>query len=119
MERGESARARLVLSPTLERLERLEEALHICRQMWSDNDGPFESKHYRLDRTLSWPQALSGPHPPILIGGAGEKKTLRRVARYADSCNIFDSLELAHKLDVRREHCTAQLSVPVPFVRWS
>ena len=109
----------LFFPPTLERLERLEEALHICRPMCSDNDGPFEGKHYRLDRTLSWPQALSGPHPPILIGGAGEKKTLRRVARYADSCSIFDSLELAHKLDVRREHCTAQLSVPVPFVAWS
>ena len=109
----------LFFPPTLERLERLEEALHICRQMWSDNDGPFEGKHYRLDRTLSWPQALSGPHPPILIGGAGEKKTLRRVAPCADSCSIFDSLEWAHKLDVRREHCTAQLSVPVPFVAWS
>jgi alkanesulfonate monooxygenase SsuD/methylene tetrahydromethanopterin reductase-like flavin-dependent oxidoreductase (luciferase family) len=97
----------------------LEVARHICRQMWSDNDGPFEGKHYRLDQKLNSPQALSGPHPPILIGGAGEKKTPRLVARYADSCNIFDSLELAHKLDVRREHCTAQLSVPVPFVRWS
>src|SRR5674476_345891 len=95
----------LFFPSTVERFERLEEALQICRQMWSDNDGPFEGKHYRLDRTLNSPQALSRPHPPILIGGAGEKKTLRLVARYADACNIFDSLELAHKLDVLREHC--------------
>ena len=93
---------------TVERFERLEEALQICRQMWSDNDGAFEGKHYRLDRTLNSPQALSRPRPPILIGGAGEKKTLRLVARYADACNIFDSPELAHKLDVLREHCAAE-----------
>ena len=98
----------LFFPSTVERFERLEEALQICRQMWSDNDGPFEGKHYRLDRTLNSPQALSRPHPPILIGGAGEKKTLRLVARYADACNIFDSLELAHKLDVLREHCAAE-----------
>ena len=98
----------LFFPSTVERFDRLEEALQICRQMWSDNDGPFEGKHYRLDRTLNSPQALSRPHPPILIGGAGEKKTLRLVARYADACNIFDSLELAHKLDVLREHCAAE-----------
>ena len=98
----------LFFPSTVERFERLEEALQICRQMWSDNDGPFEGRHYRLDRTLNSPQALSRPHPPILIGGAGEKKTLRLVARYADACNIFDSLELAHKLDVLREHCAAE-----------
>jgi F420-dependent oxidoreductase-like protein len=90
-----------------ERFERLEEALQICLQMWSDDDGPYDGKHYQLGRTLNSPQSLARPHPPILIGGAGEKKTLRLVARYADACNIFDSPDLAHKLDVLREHCAA------------
>jgi F420-dependent oxidoreductase-like protein len=98
----------LFFPSTVERFERLEEALQICRQMWSGNDGPFEGKHYHLARTLNSPQSLSRPHPPILIGGAGEKKTLRLVAKYADACNVFDSPELAHKLDVLREHCTAE-----------
>ena len=95
----------LFFPSTKERFERLEEALRICLQMWSDDDGPFDGEHYRLERTLNSPQSLSRPHPPILIGGAGEKKTLRMVAQYADACNIFDSPELGHKLDVLREHC--------------
>ena len=98
----------LFFPPLAERYERLEEALRICRQMWSEDDGPFEGEHYHLGRTLNSPQALSRPHPPILIGGSGEKKTLRLVARYADACNLFDSAELAHKLDVLREHCAAE-----------
>ncbi|QGN57257.1 LLM class F420-dependent oxidoreductase [Nostocoides sp. HKS02] len=95
----------LFFPSTAERFERLEEALQICLQMWSEDDGPFEGKHYQLARTLNSPQALSRPHPPILIGGAGERKTLRMVAQYADACNIFDSPDLAHKLQVLREHC--------------
>jgi alkanesulfonate monooxygenase len=97
----------LPFPPTAERFERLEEALQICMQMWSDNDGPYVGKHYRLDRTLNSPQPLSVPHPPILIGGGGERKTLRMVAQYAQACNLFAGPDLEHKLDVLREHCAA------------
>jgi F420-dependent oxidoreductase-like protein len=90
---------------TSERYERLEEALQICQQMWSDDDGPFAGTHYRLERTLNVPQALSNPRPPILIGGSGERKTLRLVARYAQACNLFPGPDLGHKLDVLRGHC--------------
>jgi F420-dependent oxidoreductase-like protein len=98
----------LFFPPLAERFERLDETLRICLQMWSDNDGPFDGKYYHLERTLNSPQPLSRPHPPILIGGGGERKTLRLVARYADACNLFDGPELAHKLDVLREHCAAE-----------
>ncbi|MGB6457631.1 MAG: LLM class F420-dependent oxidoreductase [Streptosporangiaceae bacterium] len=98
----------LFFPPLAERYERLEEALRICLQMWSDDDGPFEGKYYHLDRTLNSPQPLTQPRPRILVGGSGERKTLRLVARYADACNIRDSDELARKLDVLREHCATQ-----------
>src|SRR6266567_5314784 len=102
----ESAGLGLFFPPLSERFERLEEAILICKQMWSGDEGPFDGKHYRLARTLNSPQSLSRPHPPILIGGSGEKKTLRLVARYADSCNIaaYDLPEAARKLEVLREH---------------
>ena len=103
----ESAGLGLFFPPLSERFERLEEAILICKQMWSGDEGTFDGKHYHLGRTLNSPQVLSRPHPPILIGGAGEKKTLKLVARYADACNIaaYDLSATAHKLDVLRQHC--------------
>jgi F420-dependent oxidoreductase-like protein len=93
--------------PVPERFERLEETLQICLQMWSDDNGPYRGRHYQLAETLCSPQPLSRPHPPILIGGGGEKRTLKLVARYADACNVFGSSpdDVAHKLDVLRAHC--------------
>jgi len=96
-----------------ERFERLEEALRIALQMWADEGQydrakPFHGRYYRLERTLNVPQALQRPHPPILIGGGGEQKTLRLVAQYGDACNVHDRLtseELVHKLNVLRSHC--------------
>jgi F420-dependent oxidoreductase-like protein len=94
--------------PTAERFERLEEALQICLQMWSDDDGRFEGKHYVLAETLCRPRPVSSPRPRVLIGGGGEKKTLRLVAQYADACNLFGGPhEVAHKLDVLKRHCDA------------
>lgn len=95
----------LPFPPLAERFERLEETLQICLQMWSGEQKAYEGAHYRLERTLNSPQNLSRPHPKIMIGGAGEKKTLRLVAKYADACNIFNSPEVGRKLDVLREHC--------------
>ena len=93
--------------PVAERFERLEETLQIVQQMWSDDEGPFEGKHYQLAETINVPQPLTRPHPPIVVGGSGEKKTLRLVAQYADATNLIVSGadELAHKLDVLRRHC--------------
>jgi alkanesulfonate monooxygenase len=101
----ESTGLGLPFPPTAERFERLEEALQIFIQMCSDDEGPYAGKHYRLGRTLNSPQTLQRPHPPILIGGGGEKKTLRMVAQYAQACNLFAGPELERKLDVLQAHC--------------
>jgi F420-dependent oxidoreductase-like protein len=97
--------------PVAERFERLEETLQICLQMWSGDESPYEGTHYQLDRPLNSPQALTKPHPPIMIGGGGERKTLRLVARYAQACNLFPGPDLMHKLDVLREHCDRERRV--------
>ena len=103
----ESAGLGFRFPPTAERFERLEEAIQVCTQMWSASEAPFEGKHYHLGRTLNSPQNLSSPRPYLMIGGGGEKKTLRLVAQYADACNIFGQPEAASKLDVLRSHCEA------------
>ena len=91
--------------PASERFERLEETLRICLQMWSDDDGPYTGQHYRLGRTVNSPQTIRRPRPPILIGGAGPRKTLRLVAKYGDACNLFATPDLPRKLDLLRMHC--------------
>ena len=104
---------------TSERFERLEETLQICRQMWSDDDGPYEGKHYRLASTLCNPQPVSTPRPPVLIGGVGEQKTLRLVARYGDATNMFamPTEALAHKVEVLERHCEAEGRDPADIQR--
>jgi len=100
--------------PLKDRFEMLEEMLQITHQMWSDEEGPYNGKHYQLARTLNQPQIVSKPHPPILIGGTGEQKTLRFVAKYGDACNLFLRMGddvVRHKLDVLRQHC-ADLNRP-------
>jgi F420-dependent oxidoreductase-like protein len=94
--------------PQRERFEMLEETLRIALRMWSGERGdehPFEGKHYSLERPLNLPQSTSRPHPPIMVAGDGEKKTLRLVARYADACSLRPGPQVPEKLDVLRRHC--------------
>ncbi|EWT04292.1 luciferase [Intrasporangium chromatireducens Q5-1] len=93
--------------PLKERFERLDETLRIVLQMWADDDAPFRGRHYSLERTLNSPPSLRRPHPPILIGGMGEEKTFRLIARYGDACNLFDvgPERVRQKLAVLAERC--------------
>lgn len=98
----------LPLPPVPERLEWLEETVQICLQMWQGDETPFAGKHFQLERLLNSPQSIARPHPPIMIGGSGEKVTLKLVARYADACNLYPLPDMPHKLDVLRAHCEAE-----------
>lgn len=94
--------------PLAERFERLEETLQIARQMWAGDSAPYQGEHYQLERPLNSPNSLQRPHPPIMIGGGGEQKTLRLVAQYGDACNFFARLgeeTLRHKLGVLAGYC--------------
>ena len=94
--------------PVKERFEMLEETLQIVKQVWSDDFSPYNGRHFQLAEPMNNPQPLTKPHPPILVGGGGEKKTLRLVAQYADACNLFAFMgneELARKLEVLQRHC--------------
>jgi F420-dependent oxidoreductase-like protein len=91
--------------PLAERFGRLEEAVQIILQMWAGDESPYAGRYYRLERPLNHPQPLTRPHPPLMIGGSGEKKTLPMVAKYAQACNIFPSPAMPRKLEVLREHC--------------
>jgi len=105
--------------PVAERFERLEETLQVVAQMWSDDDGAYEGTHHRLAETVCVPRPLQRPHPPVLIGGSGERKTLRLVARYADACNLFgaDPEVLRHKLEVLDRHCADAGRDPAQITR--
>jgi len=104
----ETAGLGLLFPPVAERFERLEEAVQVCLQMWSASEAPFDGRHYQLGRTLNSPPNLRSPRPYLMIGGSGEKKTLRLVAQYADACNFWGGgPELPGKLDVLRGHCEA------------
>lgn len=97
--------------PVGERFDMLEETVQICLRMWSGehgDEGAYRGEHFQLERLLNSPQSLTRPHPPILIAGQGERKTLRLVARYADACNLQPGPEIPKKLDVLRRHCEAE-----------
>jgi F420-dependent oxidoreductase-like protein len=92
--------------PVKERMRRLEEAVQIISKMWTEERTSFAGKFYQLRDAYCNPKPIQKPHPPIMIGGSGEKQTLKIVAKYADACNIFGSVEtVRQKLGILREHC--------------
>jgi F420-dependent oxidoreductase-like protein len=105
----EAAAMGLPLPPTGERFDRLEETLQLALQMWRGDTSAFHGTHYRLEEPINSPGSLRSPHPPIIVGGTGEHRTLRLVAQYADACNVFDIPDggktVKHKLDVLAKHC--------------
>jgi F420-dependent oxidoreductase-like protein len=106
----EAASLGLDFPPLKERFERLEETLQIAHQMWAGDRQPYHGRHYQLEEPILSPPQLSRPHPPILVGGLGEKKTLKLAAKYGDACNLFWRIgpaEVARKLDVLKRHCDA------------
>src|SRR5262245_52868852 len=94
--------------PLAARFEHLEDAVQVCLRMWSGDQTPLEGRHVRAERPLNSPQSLTRPHPPLLIGGMGERRTLRLVARYADACNLFPTPDVPRKLEVLRAHCEVE-----------
>lgn len=103
----ESAGLGFTFPPVAERFRQLEETVQICLQMWSPSEEPYAGEVFQLGRTLNSPQAITRPHPYLMIGGSGEKKTLRMVAQYADACNlgVMDGQVPTRKLEVLRGHC--------------
>jgi F420-dependent oxidoreductase-like protein len=92
--------------PVGERMDRLEEAVQICRAMFTEERPSFQGRYYRIHEAINSPRPITPGGPPILIGGSGEKRTLKLVAKYADACNLFGDLPtIKHKLDVLRRHC--------------
>ena len=106
---GEARAMGLPFPPVAERFERLEETIRLAFQMWAGDESPFAARHHRLERPVGNPRPARRPR--VLIGGTGEKKTLRLVAQYADACNLFDIPDggrtVRHKLDVLARHCAA------------
>ena len=91
---------------TEERFRRLEEAVQIIRLMWTEEKASFNGRFYKIHDAYCNPKPIQKPHPPIMIGGSGERETLKLVAKYADACNVFGSpTTIRRKLDVLREHC--------------
>ena len=103
----ESAAYGIPFPPTKERFSRLEEAIQIIRKMWTEEpSASFNGQYYQIKNAFCNPKPIQKPSPPIMVGGSGERQTLRIVAKYADACNLFGSAEsVKRKLSILKEHC--------------